>query len=83
MPIPFVSEPHTVPIVVLYIGPDQIMPLTSVLGAAFGLALMFWNRLVILTRRSWAFFSSRGRAGTSNLLQRPDSTAATAHPKAE
>jgi hypothetical protein len=48
------------PTVVLYIGPDQIMPLTSVLGAIVGVALMFWNRIVgfahkcvsLLTRRA-------------------------------
>lgn len=31
---------------VLYVGPDQIMPLTSILGVLVGIALMFWNRLV-------------------------------------
>ena len=82
MPIPFVSEPHTVPIVILYIGPDQIMPLTSFLGAAIGFALMFWNRLVNFTRRSWAFFSSRGRTGTAGL-QPPAATPYTANPEAE
>ncbi len=39
------------PSVVLYIGPDQIMPLTSVLGAIVGIALMFWNRIVGLAHR--------------------------------
>ena len=39
------------PGVVLYIGPDQIMPLTSVLGALVGIALMFWNRLLGLVHK--------------------------------
>ncbi|MGH9385405.1 MAG: hypothetical protein ACRD2N_14075 [Vicinamibacterales bacterium] len=39
----------------LYIGPDQIMPLTSVLGAVIGVLLMFWNRVVGLFRRVWRF----------------------------
>lgn len=30
----------------LYIGPDQIMPLASVLSAIAGVALMFWRRIV-------------------------------------
>jgi hypothetical protein len=30
----------------LYVSPDQILPLTSFLGAALGVVLMFWNRLV-------------------------------------
>jgi hypothetical protein len=46
----------------LYVGPDQIMPLTSVLGAIVGIALMFWNRLVGFAVRSRAFFSRRAGA---------------------
>jgi hypothetical protein len=34
------------PSVFLYIGPDQIMPLASVLSAIAGVALMFWRRIV-------------------------------------
>ena len=40
----------------IYVGPDQVLPLSGVLGTALGLALMFWGKLqeVIrkLTRRS-------------------------------
>ena len=35
----------------LYVGPDAIMPLLSVLGAIAGGVLMFWRRLVSLFRR--------------------------------
>ena len=42
------------PSVVLYVGPDQIMPLTSILGALVGVALMFWNRLVGLFHKLFA-----------------------------
>ena len=31
-----------------YAGPDQIIPLTSLLGTAFGMALVFWSKIVIL-----------------------------------
>ncbi|HYN08778.1 MAG TPA: hypothetical protein VES67_15465 [Vicinamibacterales bacterium] len=34
------------PAVFLYIGPDQIMPLASVLSAIAAVALMFWRRIV-------------------------------------
>ncbi len=34
----------------LYIGPDALMPLASALAAAFGVALMFWRRLLAATR---------------------------------
>ena len=30
----------------LYIGPDQLLPLTSLFGAIVGILLMFWNRVV-------------------------------------
>lgn len=39
------------PGVMLYVGPDQIMPLTSALGALVGIALMFWNRLLGLVHK--------------------------------
>jgi hypothetical protein len=35
----------------LYVGPDQVMPLLSVLGAVVGGVLMWWRRLSSLTRR--------------------------------
>jgi hypothetical protein len=34
------------PLLALYIGPDQLMPLASVLSAIAGVALMFWRRIV-------------------------------------
>ena len=30
---------------ILYIGPDQILPLSGLLGTIVGLALMFWGKL--------------------------------------
>lgn len=30
-----------------YAGPDQIIPLTGLLGTAFGMALVFWSKIVI------------------------------------
>ena len=47
------------PGILLYVGPDQIMPLTSVLGAIVGIALMFWNRLVGLAHKCRALLSRR------------------------
>ncbi len=43
----------------LYITPDQVLPLTSVLGAILGVILMFWNRVVGLARRAWEFLSRK------------------------
>ncbi len=47
------------PGILLYVGPDQIMPLTSILGALVGIALMFWNRLVGLAHRCRAILTRR------------------------
>lgn len=48
-----------IPSVVLYIGPDQIMPLTSILGAIVGVALMFWNRIVGLAHKLFTMIGRR------------------------
>lgn len=36
---------------ILYIGPDQVMPISSVLGTLVGVVLIFWNKLVVLLSR--------------------------------
>ena len=36
---------------IIYIGPDQVMPVGSALGALIGLILMFWNKLAFLVSR--------------------------------
>jgi len=64
--IPALSDPHVVPEFVLYIGPDQIMPLTSVFGALLGVALMFWNRLVGLAHKCWSIVSRRAELPPKN-----------------
>lgn len=35
----------------LYVGPDQLMPLTSILGAIGGAVLIFWRQLTGFFRR--------------------------------
>ncbi len=39
--------------VVLYIGPDVFLPLTSALAVVVGAALMFWQKLVGLFLSVW------------------------------
>lgn len=36
---------------IIYIGPDQVMPVSTVLGTAVGLLLLFWNKAVALFYR--------------------------------
>lgn len=39
--------------VLMYIGPDVFLPLTSALAVVVGAALMFWQKLVGLVRAIW------------------------------
>ena len=48
--------------VLLYVGPDQIMPLASVLSAIVGVAVMFWHKLVALFRKIVGIFIRRPRS---------------------
>ena len=43
----------------LYVGPDQILPLTSFLGVIVGLVLMFWRYVVALVGRVWRFLARK------------------------
>jgi hypothetical protein len=44
---------------VLYVGPDQILPLTSFLGAIIGILLIFWRYVVSLAGRVWQLLFRR------------------------
>ena len=48
-----VSLDSVLPWIVLYIGPDVFLPLTSALAAIAGVALLFWHRLVGIARKFW------------------------------
>jgi len=37
--------------IALYVGPDTLLPLTSILGAIGGAVMIFWRQLVGLARR--------------------------------
>lgn len=46
-------------VLVLYVGPDQILPLTSLLGAIFGIILIFWRYVVGLAGKVWQLLFRR------------------------
>jgi hypothetical protein len=46
-------------LVFLYVGPDQILPLTSAIGALIGLLLMFWHWVVGIAQRFWHALTGR------------------------
>ncbi len=39
----------------LYVGPDIILPLASLLAAGIGILLMVWNRITSLVRKAWKY----------------------------
>jgi hypothetical protein len=37
-----------------YAGPDQILPLVSIIGTIIGFLLIWWKRFVLLLRKTWS-----------------------------
>jgi hypothetical protein len=48
----------------LYVGPDQILPLTSILGAIGGALLIFWRHVVSFFKKIGALFSKKEDSAT-------------------
>ena len=44
---------QTLPLLLLYIGPETMLPLASALAAIGGVLLIFWQRFVALLRKLW------------------------------
>lgn len=38
-------------LIALYVGPDQVMPVMSVLATIAGLVMVFWNKVLSIVRR--------------------------------
>jgi hypothetical protein len=51
--ISHITPDQFLPFLVLYIGPETILPLTSGLAALVGILLMFWHRVVGFARKVW------------------------------
>ena len=45
--------------VLLYVGPDQMLPVVSALGAIFGFLLIVWHRVVALMRRAVRYLTGK------------------------
>ena len=52
---------HWYGVIILYLGPETMMPLASVLAGIVGAVLMFWQRLVRWTRRLVLYLKTRTR----------------------
>ena len=50
---------ETLSTVLLYAGPDQLLPLASFLGAVIGVLLIGWQRLVMFVRRALQFLTGK------------------------
>ena len=46
-------------IILLYAGPDQILPLVSVIATIIGVLLIWWQRFVLFMKKTWKFLASR------------------------
>lgn len=44
---------------VLYMGPETVLPLASALAAVVGFLLIIWHRAAALVRKVWQFFAKR------------------------
>ena len=45
--------------ILYYVGPDQIIPLSGFIGTVVGLALMFWGRILGAIRKVSSLFSAK------------------------
>jgi hypothetical protein len=50
--------------VLFYTGPDQILPIISIIGSIIGVLLIWWRRLVLLVRKGWMRFFKRAPVAT-------------------
>jgi hypothetical protein len=42
--------------VLLYIGPETLLPLTSALAAIFGVLLIAWHKVLAIVTKVWRLF---------------------------
>jgi len=47
------------PIVLLYIGPETMLPLVSALAAIGGILLIFWHRFIGTLRKLWRLIAKK------------------------
>ncbi|HLK31924.1 MAG TPA: hypothetical protein VKT29_02475 [Terriglobales bacterium] len=61
---------------ILYGGPDQLMPLTSGLAAAFAFLLIFWNKVMITVGKIGRLLrgSGQGEPELTPVQEEPESS---------
>ena len=65
---PSTNVVHYLPILMMYIGPETMLPLASALAAIGGVLLMFWHRVVGICQQVLAI--RRREKSTSPSLER-------------
>jgi len=56
------NAPGLLGLILFYAGPDQILPLVSIIGTIIGVILIWWQRFVMLARKSWRFLARKFRS---------------------
>ena len=64
---PVSLDPHQF-LVILYIGPETILPLTSALAAIVGVLLLVWHRVVELIRKTWWLCTGKAQSASKTHL---------------
>ena len=54
---------------IMYVGPDQVIPLSGVLGMAAGFGLMFWGKLMQGFRKVTSLLTSRAESQNKTFPQ--------------
>lgn len=54
-------------LILLYAGPDQLLPLASFIGAVIGVLLIGWQRLVMFVRRVLHLFAKKFQSSTKKV----------------
>jgi len=54
-----INPDQLLPIVILYIGPETMLPLASALAAIVGVLLIVWHRVLGLVRKLWLFLRNK------------------------
>jgi len=62
-----ISAHEFVGLFLFYAGPDQILPLVSIIGTIIGVLLIWWQRFVMLARKSWRFLARKMQSGSKKL----------------
>jgi hypothetical protein len=53
----------------IYVGPDQMMPIASILATVMGFLMIFWNKLIGVLRRIFGRSKPAGESTASTMAK--------------